>query len=110
MQDEKWQEILGRVQDDFEVLDHGTEELGEVPGTVEHIIFMGPLGKMKLERTSRPLVLDKKALGSKRIGSDTHVEYIYSDTEKTHTFKAYRWDDGQDDWVEMESGRGDFSL
>lgn len=110
MQDDKWQDIVGRVKDDFEVFEHETAELGEMPGTVEYIVFKGPLGKMKLERTSRPLVLDKKALGSKRIGSDTYVEYIYSDTEKTHTFKAYRWDDGQNDWVEMEARSGSFSL
>ncbi len=106
MQDEKWQDIIGRVKDDFEVLEHETKELDSNPGSVEYIIFNGPLGKMKLERTTRPLVLDKKGLGSRRIGSQTKVEYIYSDTEETHTFKAYKWDEGQEDWVAMEAGAG----
>jgi len=106
MQDEKWQDIIGRVQDDFEVLEHETKELDSGPGSVEYIIFNGPLGKMKLERTTRPLVLDKKGLGSRRIGSQTKIEYIYSDTEETYTFKAYKWDEGQEDWVTMEAGAG----
>ena len=104
MQDEKWQEIIGRVKDDFEVIEHTTQKLEEGTGSVEFIIFNGPLGKMKLERTTKPLVIDKKGLGSRRIGSQTKVEYIFSDTEKVHTFKAYRWDDGQNAWVEMEKG------
>lgn len=104
MQDEKWQDIIGRVLDDFEVLEHETQELEEGRGSVEYIVFNGPLGKMKLERISRPLILDKKVIGSKRIGSDTHVEYVFSDTEKTHAFNAYKWDDAQDDWVVMEAG------
>ncbi len=104
MQDEKWQDIIGRVQDDFEVLEHEIQELEEGLVSVEYIVFNGPLGKMKLERISKPLILDKKAIGSKRIGSDTRVEYIYSDTEKTHAFNAYKWDDTNDDWVAMEAG------
>jgi hypothetical protein len=107
MDDEKWQDTIGRIQDDFEMLEHATKELEEGPGSVEYIVFNGPLGKMKLARTTRPLVLDRKAIGSKRIGSQTKVEYIYSDTEKVHTLKAYKWDDGQQDWVEIERG---FSL
>lgn len=106
MQDEKWQDIIGRVQDDFEVLEHETKELDLGPGSAEYIIFNCPLGKMKLERTTRPLVLDKKGLGSRRIGSQTKIEYIYSDTEETHTFKAYKWDEGQEDWVDMKAGAG----
>jgi len=106
MQDEKWQDIVGRVQDDFEVLEYETKELDPGPGSVEYIIFNGPLGKMKLERVTRPLVLDKKGLGSKRIGSQTRVEYIYSETEKTHAFKVYKWSDDQEDWVAIEAGAG----
>ncbi len=109
MQDEKWKDIVGRVQDEFEVLEHDTFDLDPGPGNAEYIIFKGPLGKMKLERTTRPVVLDKKGLGSRRIGSQTHVEYIYSDTEQTHAFKAYRWSDADDRWVEMAAGDS-FSL
>jgi hypothetical protein len=106
MDDEKWQNIVGRIQDDFEVFEHATRQLEDRPGSAEYIIFKSPLGKVKLERSTSPLVLDKKGLGSKRIGSQTTVEYIYSDTEKVHTMKAYTWDEGRGDWVEMEKERG----
>ncbi|MFH1207585.1 MAG: hypothetical protein V1668_03180 [Patescibacteria group bacterium] len=104
MNDERWQDIVGKIKDGFEVIEHRTETLDPDPGTVELIIFNGPLGRMKLERTTKPLVLDKRAIGSKRMGSQATVQYVYSDTETTHAFKAFKWDAGQDDWVEMEVG------
>lgn len=105
MQDEKWQNLVGRVKDEFEVLDEDKNNLPEVesPGFVEFIIFNGPLGKIKLERTTRPIVLDKKTMGSRRIGGETAVEYIYSDTEFSHKFKAYKWEENNDEWNEMEA-------
>lgn len=106
MQDEKWQDIVGRVKDDFEVIDHQTVVLDPGPGKAEFIIFNGPLGKMKLELTTRPLVLGEKAFGSKRIGSQTKVEFQYSETETTRSFKAYKWDEGQADWIKIEAGPG----
>ena len=65
----------------------------------------GPLGRMKLNRTTKPRVLGKKIIGSKRIGSDTTVEYLYSDTEKSHQFGAYRWNEDEQTWVEMAKDR-----
>jgi len=112
MTDEKWQDIIAKVKDNFEVIDHRTEDLPEEigPGSIEIVEFKGPLGRMKLERTTKPLVLDKKTIGSRRIGSDTRVEYIYSDTEKVHKFKAYRYDNANDNWVEMEMNRGEMAF
>lgn len=109
MTDERWQAIIGQVKDNFEVLNHDTKDLSEDdgPGSVETIEFSGPLGKMKLERTTKPLVLDKKTIGSRRIGSDTTVEYIYSDTEKTHKFTAYKWDESDQNWLEIKTDRGE---
>lgn len=75
MQDEKWQDILGKVKDNFEVLDENKEDLDPGPGFVEYIVFSGPLGKIRLERTTKPVVLEKKGIGSRRIGSQASVEY-----------------------------------
>ncbi|OGY51329.1 MAG: hypothetical protein A3J59_02575 [Candidatus Buchananbacteria bacterium RIFCSPHIGHO2_02_FULL_56_16] len=107
MTDERWQDILGHIKDKFEVLDHRTEALAaeEGPGSIEVIEFNGPLGRMKLNRTTKPRVLGKKIIGSKRIGSDTTVEYLYSDTEKSHQFGAYRWNEDEQTWVEMAKDR-----
>lgn len=105
MTKEKWEEIKGQVKDSFEVTDERKEPLGEDrPGEIEIMEFNGPLGKMKLEFITHPVVLDKKGLGSKRIGSRVAVEYIYSKDEFVHTFKAYKWDEAQNAWVEMGAG------
>ena len=97
------------IKDQFEVEDEGKEDLEDAPnGTVEFIIFNGPLGKIKLEYIVKPVILDKKTIGSRRIGSETTVEYIYSEDEFSNTFKAYQLEDGE--WKEMEKeGMGAFS-
>ena len=112
MTDEKWEDIIGKIKDNFELIDHTTKDLPEErgKGTFEIIEFVGPLGKMKLARTTQPLVIDKKTIGSRRIGSDITVEYIYSDTEKVHKFTASKWDEENEIWQEMQMERGDFSL
>jgi len=112
MTDEKWQDIIAKIKDNFELIDHHTKEFPEErgKGEVEIIEFNGPLGKMRLERTTQPLVIDKKTIGSRRIGSDIKVEYIYSDTEKVHKFTAYKYNDDSQSWVEMEMERGGFEL
>ncbi|MFH1366513.1 MAG: hypothetical protein ABIH38_00805 [Patescibacteria group bacterium] len=112
MTKEKWEEIKGQIKDSFSVTDERKEPLGEDrPGEMEIIEFNGPLGKMKLEFITHPVVLDKKGMGSKRIGGHVAVEYIYSKDEFVHTFIAYKWDDPRNDWVEMEAGeKGSFSM
>lgn len=107
MNDEKWQFIIGHIKDNFELISHITQDLPEEagPGTVEIVEFKGPLGLMRLERTTQPLVIDKKTIGSRRIGSHTEVQYIYSDTEKIHKLKIFRQDPNGNDWLEVEQAR-----
>ena len=112
MTQEKWQEIIGLIKDKFEVLDERTEELPDqnIAGAVEIIEFLGPLGKMRLERTDQPLVIGKKTIGSRRIGSDIRVEYIFSDTERVNKFRAYSWSDADNVWVEIEKEKESFFI
>ena len=103
MTQERWEEIVGMIKDRFTVLDERTEGLDaeDGPGSVQTIEFEGPAGRMQLTWTTRPRVIDKKALGSRRIGSQTGVQYIYSETEQVHRFQAFRWDAAQQNFVEM---------
>lgn len=114
MNDERWKNTIAQIKDNenLEEVDHRTEEMPEDmgPGSVEIIEFNGPLGLMKLERTTQPLVIDKKTIGSRRIGSDTKVEYVYSETEEIHKFKVYRYDENDDNWVEMKMDRGEMNF
>ncbi|MFA5029586.1 MAG: hypothetical protein WC518_02415 [Patescibacteria group bacterium] len=103
MSPEKWQQIKGQVQDLFKDAEILEAKLAEPEmGNKETLLFTGPLGKMKIEYITRPVILDKKTIGSRRIGSDTTVEYIYSNDEFSHTLKAYKWDEAQDDWLEID--------
>ena len=104
----KWQEIVGNIKDNFKVEETGKERLEDEGGAeIEYIIFNGPLGLMKLEFISRPVILDKKTKYSKRIGATTVIDYIYSPDEKFHKLKAYKWDEALNDWLEMEAKKFD---
>ncbi len=103
---EKWQEIVGNIKDNFAVEENGKEHLEAEGGAdVEYIVFNGPLGRIRLEFVSKPVILDKKTKYSNRIGSETVVDYIYSADEKSHKLKAYKWDEALNDWLEMEANK-----
>lgn len=105
MLEEKWQAVVGNIKDNFEVEDSGSEHIDEEGGIdVEYIVFQGPLGRMRLEFVSKPMVLDKKTNYSKRIGSETQVTYVYSEDEKSTKMIAYKWDESGENWVEIEAG------
>lgn len=105
---EKWQQTVGNIKDNFKVEEDGKLRVEEEGGAdIEYIIFNGPLGRMKLEFISRPVVLDRKTKYSNRLGATTVVEYVYSLDEKTHKLKAYKWDEALNDWLEMEAKKFD---
>jgi hypothetical protein len=105
MTPEKWQNLIADIKDKFEVEEYNSQHLDEHGGTdIEFIIFKGPLGRIKLEFVTKPLVLEKKTFYSQRIGSGTKVEYVYSPDEKTHKLSAYKWDESQNDWVKIDVG------
>ena len=104
MTKEKWTIVLGNVLDNFKILEHEKEFIDEEGGIdLEYVVFIGPLGKMRLEFIEKPIVLDKKTNYSNRIGSETGVEYVYSNTEKSTHLEVYKWSDEVDDWIEMEA-------
>ncbi len=100
---EKWQEIKGQIKDDFGIEEESKEPLQEGPGEIEIVIFKGPLGRVKLEYTLKPMVEEKKVHSSKRIGSEVTEEFVYSDTEKVGKLKAYKWHEEGENWVEIEA-------
>ncbi len=103
MTPEKWEKIKNNILDNFEVEDRGETHMEEEGGVdIEYIVFAGPLGRMRLEYITKPVVIDKKTTYSRRIGSETAVEYVYSPDEKATMLKVYKWDEGAEEWVEME--------
>lgn len=104
MTPERWKITIDNLRDKFPVEEEDSIHLDEEGGVdIEYVVFKSPLGKVRLEFVSKPVVLDKKTTYSRRIGAETKVEFVYSDTEKSHTLIAYKWDEGIGDWVEMEA-------
>jgi hypothetical protein len=100
---EKWSDVVGRIKDSFEVSDTGKIELEEEGGMIiEFIEFMSPMGRTRLEFVKKPVILDRITNYSNRIGSDTNIKYVYSKDEFSHVMIAYKWDEAQSDWSEME--------
>lgn len=100
---EKWENLVDDIKDKFEVEKQDKEHLDDQGGTdIEFIIFKSPLGRIKLEFITKPVVLDKKTFYSQRIGSETKVEYVYSEDEKSYKLIAHKWDEDQNDWAEID--------
>jgi len=107
MNDEKWGNLKFRLDEKFPDLKIEKEERNASMGMtdfteqVEALVFDGPLGKMKVERVSRPKVDDVKEHYHRR-KSDAKTEYIFSGEEMTHRVTVYRWNEPAQDWVEAE--------
>jgi len=102
MHEKKWDALLDKIEKLFGFLDHEIEEIPERQMTIETAVFDGASGRMKLERTVKPLLLEKKVTFSKRIGSESDVEYIYSEDETVDIVKFYKWDKLRHEWKQIE--------
>ena len=102
MNDEKWYYLLEEIDRKFGISERTTEDVPEKRLKVEKAIFTGVGGKMKLERSTRALVLDRQVKFSRRIGGETAEKYLYSDTEKTHRVVLYKWDEASRLWQEID--------
>jgi hypothetical protein len=102
MHQRKWETLVDRIEKLFGFIEHTVDEYPESRMTVETVVFDGASGKMMLERTKKPLVIDQKTSFSKRIGSEVSVEYVLSDDEFVDTVKCYRWDRAVRDWREVD--------
>lgn len=103
MNDQRWEEVLRRLDKLFGDLEFDEIEDEEAHAVTETVVWSGPQGKMKLARTTRPLVVDKKTHYSGRVGGGSNVEYIYSKTETTSRVRLYRWGATAGDWEEVDA-------
>ncbi|MFA6533694.1 MAG: hypothetical protein WCT37_00810 [Patescibacteria group bacterium] len=103
MSPDRWEKLKGELKDKFTIIEEGTGELEGRPGSFEFLVFDGPMGRMKLELTTQPVVLDKKTTTSRRIGASVAVEYVYSEDEFSHKLGVYKWDEGREYWEEIKA-------
>lgn len=116
MTPEKWQGIKDQVKRNFTLEQEGEEDLlaetteGQVKqGEAEFVVFSGPLGRLKLQFQKKPKLEQKKYFYSKREGDAARVEYKFSDQELVYAFKAYKWDEIEEEWEEIEAERFAFT-
>jgi len=107
MNDAKWTEIVGRIADEFTIIEKNTEDLPDSPGRLERIVFRGPAGILKIERTVRPRVAAYKTTGSKRIGSDMMVEKVYAEDDWIDSIAVFQERGSQ--WLPLQGGETMFS-
>ena len=102
MTNEKWQELVGRIQDQFQVISHDKEPRPEGEGTVESIVFQNPLGRLKLERTVYHKIIGERGMGSKRIGGDVQIQKIRSADEVIDFLEGFKWNEATEAWDEIK--------
>src|SRR3989344_3252480 len=109
MSPERWETIRDSVKKQFPVEEEGIEDLivetadgQSKQGTAEFLVFESPLGRTKLQFQKKPKMEEKKYFYSKREGDAARVEYKFSEKETVFTFKAYKWDDIEDEWREID--------
>ena len=110
MTQEKWEQIKEMVKKQYQVEDQGTEDLlvetGEgmvKQGEAEFVIFESAMGRLKLQLAKKPKLEEKKYHYSHRAGDAARVEYKFSEDETVLQLKAYKWDDDEDDWKEIDA-------
>lgn len=112
MNDEKWQELISTLTEKFDV-EKEVEEIiqkddvgQEIINNVERLTFESPMGKMKVERTVRPKILDKKVHYSHTAGNKSMVEYVISPDEVTQKIAVFKFDEDRNDWEEINLSEG----
>lgn len=109
MNPNKWEDLIYLVEEKFGIDDRHTESFiieethdgKQIVGEKEVIEFNGPLGKTRMEKISQPKLVDQKIMASKRIGSKSVIDRVYSPTEKSEHIKFYRWDEAAGQWAEI---------
>lgn len=109
---DRWEEIKNNVRKQFPDFETGTEDLitdtaeGQVKqGEAEFLVFASPIGRTKLQLQKKPKVEEKKYHYSHRAGDSARVEYKFSETDSVLTMKAYKWDDTEDEWKEIDASK-----
>ena len=102
MHQRKWEDLLDKVEKMFGFIEHTTDEYPDRRMTVETAVFDGASGRIKLERTVKPVVLDQKTTYSKRVGGTATTEYVLSDDEYVDTVRFFKWDRLAREWKQID--------
>lgn len=110
MNDERWENLKETLRDKFSDLAEKTEDatteddLGnKIEGKKEILEFTSPdLGALRIERLTRPMIIDKKSHYHRTAGGGAQIEYILDPEEKTHKISVFKKDEFSEDWQPMD--------
>jgi hypothetical protein len=104
MTDQRWRELIERLEDEGKIVSRVTEDLEGKLGTVERAVVTTPLGRLRLSRTSEPKRLADRAFYSKRGGSTVSVQASYDESESVHVFTVERFAGASGTWARLDPG------
>ncbi len=103
MTEEKWYDILSRIEEKYEIEERGEDEDPQTFTKIERVIFTGPVGKIKIERVSHPKRINTKTMYSKRAGVASAMQDEYDMNDIIQSMHVYRWDEAEDDWLPVHA-------
>ena len=111
MQNDRWQQLIETAKKHFKNVSLAHADLimessdgPKKQGTQDILIFENPVGRFKLVRENRPVVLEKKELYSHRAGQSAQTQYKFSKTEFSHKLRVYK-EVGFEEWEEVTLDR-----
>ncbi len=99
MNDERWQDLKDKIENRFGKFESHVsnnvleDDIGnKLPQKIEALEFDSPLGSLKIERTSHPKILDRKAHYHKGAGG-ADVEFVVSEDEFSYKVTVFKKDE-----------------
>jgi hypothetical protein len=106
-EDKGWERIVDAIDTKFGVADHGrstrpVEDARELTEKIAWIVFERDGQRYKLERVAGPAIINRRTIGSRRIGSDVRYENVYDPEETTFHTNLYRQVGGEWEGINPE--------
>ena len=103
--DTSWDRIVDAIDSKFGLDKHGRlerhiEDHLDLTEKVAFIEFTKDSDKFRLERVTGPAIVDKKAIGGRRVGAELRYETVYDPSEIVHRTVFLKDDGGE--WVKLD--------
>ena len=103
--DTSWDRIVDAIDSRFGLDKHGRlerpiEDHLDLTEKVAFIEFTRDGDKYRLERVTGPAIIDKKAIGGRRVGAELRYETVYDAHDITHRTNFFKDDGGE--WTRLD--------
>ncbi len=101
-EDRAWDRITDAIDTKFGIMKHGrstrpVEDAGNLTEHVSFVTFERDGQMYKLERVAGPAIIDRKAIGGYRVGSELRQQNVYDPEETSFRTNVYKQEGGE--WV-----------